>query len=77
VGITIQNQVIQNDRPIGISFKWKDQLSADVIWSVFEKVSHSNSTFNALDTLVLTCIRSGCPSVLVKMYLRAEADHSP
>ena len=37
VGITIQNQVNQNDKPIGISFMRKDQLSGEVIWSVFEK----------------------------------------
>jgi len=34
VGITIQNQVNQNDEPIGISFRRKDHLSGDVIWSV-------------------------------------------
>jgi len=54
VGITIQNQVNQNDKPIGISFRRKYQLSGEVIWSVFEKVSHSNAKFNALDTLVVT-----------------------
>jgi len=54
VGITIQNQVNQNDKPIGISFRRKDQLSADMICSLFEKVSQSNSRFNALDTLVET-----------------------
>jgi len=52
--ITIQNQGNQNDKPIGISFRRKDQLSADVIWSVFEKVSQSNSRFDALYTLVVT-----------------------
>jgi len=54
LGMTVQNQVNQNDKPIGISFRRKYQLSADVIWSVFEKVSQSNSRFNALDTLVVT-----------------------
>ena len=54
VGITIQNEMNQNDKPIGISFRRKDQLSGDVIWSVFEKVSQSNSRFNALDRLVVT-----------------------
>ena len=39
VGITIQNEVNQNDKPIGISFWRKDQLSGDVICSVFEKVA--------------------------------------
>ena len=39
VGITIQNEVNQNDKAIGISFRRKDQLSGDVIWSVLEKVA--------------------------------------
>ena len=52
VGMTIQNEVNQNDKPIGMSFRRKDQLSADVIWSVFEKVSQSSSRFNALETFV-------------------------
>jgi len=42
VGITIKNQKNQNDKPIGISFRRKDQLSADVIWSVLENVSQSH-----------------------------------
>jgi hypothetical protein len=28
-------------------------MSGDVLWSVFEKVSQSNSRFNALDTLTV------------------------
>ena len=44
----------QNDKPIGISFRRKDQLSGEVIWSVFAKVSKSNARFNTLDTLVVT-----------------------
>ena len=31
VGITIENQVNQNDKPIGVSFRRKDQLSGDVV----------------------------------------------
>jgi len=54
VGITIQNRVNQNDKPIGISFRSKDHVSGDVIWNVFDGVSQSNSRFNALDTLVVT-----------------------
>jgi hypothetical protein len=54
VGITIQNEVNQNDRPIGISFRCKDQLSGDVVWRVFEKVIQSNARFNALNRLVIT-----------------------
>jgi len=54
VGITIQNQVNQNYKPIGISFRRKDQLAGDVILIVFDRVALSNSRFNALDTLVVT-----------------------
>ena len=50
VGITIHNESNQNDKPIGISFRRRDQLSVDAIWSAFE-VTQSNSRFNALDTL--------------------------
>ena len=61
VEITIQNEVNQNDKAIGISFRRKDPLSRDVIWSVFEKVSQSNSRFNALDKLVATVHLSKYP----------------
>ena len=53
VGIAIQNESNQNDKPIDISFRRRDQLSVDTIWSVFEKVTQSNSRFNALDTLTV------------------------
>ena len=53
VGITISNEVEVKDRAIGISFRRRDQITGDVIWSVFE-VAQSNATFNALDTLVMT-----------------------
>ena len=36
VGMTIQNQVNQNDKPIEITFRRKHQIVADVMWSVFE-----------------------------------------
>jgi hypothetical protein len=51
VGIAIRNEVNQSDKLIRISFRRRDQFSGDVIWSVFEKVSQSNSRYNALDTL--------------------------
>jgi len=53
MGITIQYTVNQNNKPTGINFRRKDQLSADMTLSVFEKISQSNSRFNALDTLVV------------------------
>ena len=38
VGITIQIRENQNDKPIGISFRRNDQLAADVILSLVQKV---------------------------------------
>jgi hypothetical protein len=54
VGITTSNEVEVKDRAIGISFRRKDQIMGNVIWSVFEKVAQSNARFNALDKLVMT-----------------------
>jgi len=54
VGITISNEVEVKDRAIGISFRRRDQITGDVIWSLFEKVAQSNARFNALDKLVMT-----------------------
>ena len=54
VGITIQNRGNQNDKPIGISFRRKDQLAADVILFLVQKVSQSNCRFNALVKLIMT-----------------------
>src|SRR5215510_9802413 len=53
VGLTVRNEENQSDKPIGFSFRRKDQVSGDVIWSVFEKVSQSNARFNAMDKLVV------------------------
>jgi len=53
VGIAISNEVEVKDRAIGITFRRKDQITGDVIWSVFE-VAQSNARYNALDTLVMT-----------------------
>ena len=53
VGITIHNEVNLLDKPIGISFRRKDQLSEVVIWSVFSKVAQSKARFNAMDRLIV------------------------
>ena len=53
VGIAIHNEYNQNYKPIGISFRRRDQLSVDAIWSVFEKVTQSNARFKDLDTLAV------------------------
>ena len=58
VGLVIQNESTndntQKDKPIGFSFRRKDQLSTEVIWRLFEKVNQSNARFNAMDKLVVT-----------------------
>jgi len=72
VGITIKNQVNQNDKPIGISFRRKDQLSGEVVWSIFEKVSQSNARFNALDTLVVTVHSVTIPVGYGKHAIKSE-----
>jgi hypothetical protein len=39
VGLSISNEVNVQDKAIGLSFRRKDQLTADVIWNVFQKVT--------------------------------------
>ena len=53
VGIAIHIESNENDKPIRINFRRRDQLSVDAIWSVFEKVTQSNARFNSLDTLTV------------------------
>jgi len=53
VGSTIQNREKQIYKPIGMSFRHKDQVFGDVIWSAFERVSQSNSSIDALYTFVV------------------------
>jgi hypothetical protein len=77
VGIMIQNRVNQNDKRIGMSFRPTDKLAGDVLWSVFEKVSQSNSRFNTLDTLIVTYIPLGYQWDLVSMQSRKRAARSP
>jgi hypothetical protein len=43
VGIAIRNEINQSDKPTGISFRRSDQISGNLIWSIFEKVPQSNS----------------------------------
>jgi hypothetical protein len=53
VGITIRNEENVQDKTIGLSFRRRNQLTPDVIWSVFGKIAQSNARFNGLDKLVL------------------------
>jgi len=53
VGLTIRNEVNLQGKAIGISFRRKDQLSEEVIWSVFNKIAQTNARYYALDKLVV------------------------
>ena len=53
VGLSVRNEINMLDKAIGISFRRKDQLSKEVIWSVFDKVAQSNSRFDTLDKLIV------------------------
>ena len=53
VGVTIHNVVNLLDKAIGISFRRKDQLSEEVIWSVCSKVAQSNARYNDMDRLIV------------------------
>ena len=53
VGVTIHNEVNLLDKAISISFTRKDQLSEEVIWSVFSKLAQSNARYNAMDRLIV------------------------
>jgi hypothetical protein len=61
VGVAIRNDDKHNDRAVAISFRRRDQLSADVIWSVFQRVAQSNARFNALDSLTIVFHSAAMP----------------
>jgi hypothetical protein len=63
VGITISNEENVQDKAIGISFRGRDELTPDVIYSVFRKVAQSDARFNALDKLVLKIYYVNMPIV--------------
>jgi len=72
VGVTISNEVNVQDKPIGISFRWKDQLSEEVIWSIFEKVAQSNARFIAMDRLVVVIHSVRMPVGFGRIALRTK-----
>ena len=58
VGISIYNADNQQDRLIGLR---RDQISRDVLWSVFDKLTQSNARYQALDTLTFHVHSVGMP----------------
>jgi len=51
VGLRIRNNENVQDRVVGISLRRRDQLKADVVWSVLEKVIQINARFALTDRL--------------------------
>jgi hypothetical protein len=54
VGVTTRNEVNEQDKPVGFSFRRKDPVSRDVIWNVLGRVAQSNARFGAMDRLIVT-----------------------
>jgi hypothetical protein len=51
VGLSFRNTENVQDKVIGISLRRRDQLKADVVWSVLGKVIQSNASFALTDRL--------------------------
>lgn len=45
VGISIPNADNEQERPIALNFRKRDEIWRDVLWSVFEKVKQSNTRY--------------------------------
>jgi hypothetical protein len=74
VGVTVSNEDNVQYIAIGLSFRWKDQLSGDVVWIVLENVAQSNVRFNALDKLVITVYSVRMPSGFSRKAIKAMVD---
>jgi hypothetical protein len=74
VGITIQNEVHVLDKPAGISFRRKDHLCGEIIWSVIEKVVQPSARYNALDKLIVTVHSIRMPIVFRK-GIKSKVNH--
>jgi len=72
VGITIQNRENQNIKSIGIIFRRKDQLAADVILSLVQKYSQSNARSNSLDKLIMTVYSVRIPVGFCKRMIKSR-----
>lgn len=53
VGLTIRNTDNLQDKPVGISMRRSDQISADVVWSVMSKIIQSNARFLINDKITI------------------------
>jgi hypothetical protein len=53
VAITIHNELNAQDKPIGIRFRRKGQVSREVIWNVLSTVAKSNTRFGPTNILIV------------------------
>jgi len=51
VGLRIRNTENVQDKVVGISFRRRDQMKHDLIWSVLSKVIQSNARFGLTNRL--------------------------
>jgi hypothetical protein len=51
VGLTIHNTESAVDKPIGISFRSRDQQQSDLMWEVWSKLAQSYAWFAITDAL--------------------------
>jgi hypothetical protein len=58
VRVSTHNEDNQQDKPIGLSVRKREQISRDVLWSAFEKMAQSNARNQVLYTFMFHGIRS-------------------
>lgn len=51
VGISVHNEDNQQFMTIRLRYRRKNQISGDVLWSVFQKVTQSKANYQATDTI--------------------------
>ena len=70
VGVTIHKEV-----QFGISLRRKDQLSEEVMCSVFSKVAQSNARYNAMDRLIVVVQSVKMPVGFGRKSIRSKGLH--
>ena len=75
VGVTIHNEVNLLDKAIGISFRRKDQLSEEVIWSLFSKEAQSNARYNVMDRLIVVVNSVRMPVGFGSKSVKSKSQH--
>ena len=58
VGVVIRNMQRENDKPIGLSFRRKDQISSEVIWSAGGEILRCGNAARAKSSMRATVMFS-------------------